>query len=207
MLSVNYDLSPVISELQCWYIFNSNNFSIIFYTAMSSQSTHNYYTRSSNEATNSVKSIPKDCNPTPVTLGPLSSLETKLLACFDEVQNGLLNVWNIIIKNLQKENERLQRRISCLDKKVISLESRHNMLEQYGRRNNLEITGIPDSVPQRDLENKVVDILNAIGVNVSNDDFEDCHRIGKSWNNSKKKQFLDSPIEKLLKMLCITERN
>ena len=84
------------------------------------------------------------------------------------------------MKNLQEENKRLQKRGSVLDKKVISIESRHNILEQYGRRNNLEITGIPDSVPQRDLENKVVDILNAIGVNVSNDDFEDCHRIGKS---------------------------
>ena len=57
------------------------------------------------------------------------------------------------------------------------------MLEQYGSRNNLKIKGIPDSVPQKDLENKVVDILNAIGVNVSNDDFEDCHRIGKFRNN------------------------
>ena len=57
------------------------------------------------------------------------------------------------------------------------------MLEQYGRRNNLKIKGIPDSVPQKDLQNKVVDILNAIGVNVSNDDFEDCHRIGKFRNN------------------------
>ena len=67
-----------------------------------------------------------------------------------------------------------------MDKKVISLESRQNMLEHYGRRNNLEITGIPDSGPQRDLQNKVVGILKAIGVNVLNDDFEDCHRIGKS---------------------------
>ena len=57
------------------------------------------------------------------------------------------------------------------------------MLEQYGRRNNLKIKGILDSVPQKDLENKVDDILNAIGVNVSNDDFEDCHRIGKFRNN------------------------
>ena len=38
---------------------------------------------------------------------------------------------------------------------------------------------------QRNLENKVVDILIAIGVSVSNDDFEDCHRIGKSRNNLK----------------------
>ena len=74
----------------------------------------------------------------------------------------------------------MRKRVSFLDKKVISLESRHNMLEQYGRRNNLEITGIPDSVPQRDLENEVVDILNATGFNVSNDDFEDCHRIGRN---------------------------
>ena len=92
MLPVNYDLCPVISELQCWYILNSNIFSIIFYSAMPSQSPHNYYTRNSNEATNCIKSTPKDCNPTPVTLGPISSLETKLLARFDEVQNELLNV-------------------------------------------------------------------------------------------------------------------
>ena len=70
------------------------------------------------------------------------------------------------------------------------------MLEQYARRNNLEITGIPDSMPQKDLENKVVDILNAIGVNVSNDDFEDCHRIGK-FETTQKQQLLDSPTEKL----------
>ena len=69
-------------------------------------------------------------------------------------------------------------------------------------------------MPQKDLENKFVDI-NAIGVNVSNNDWEDCHRIGKSRNNSNKqtnkqtnkKQLLDSPTEKLLKTFYITERN
>ena len=133
-------------------------------------------------------------------MDPISSLETKLLARFDDFQNELLNVKNIIIKNLEEENERLRKRVSFLDKKVISFESRQNMLEQYRRRNTLEITGIPDSVSQKDLENKVVDILNAIGVNVSNDDSEDCHRIGKFRNNSKK-QLLHSPTEKLLKTL------
>ena len=43
-----------------------------------------------------------------------------------------------------------------------------------------EITGISDSVPQKDLENKVVGIINAIGASVSNDDFQDCHGIEKS---------------------------
>ena len=149
---------------------------------MPSQSTHNYYTRSSNDATNSMTSTPDDSNPIFVTLDPNSSLETKLLPRFDEVQNEHLNVKNIIMNNLQEENERLRKRVSFLDKKFILLETRYNMLEQYGMRNNPEITGILDSVPQKDLENKVVDI-NAIGVNVSNNDWKDCHRIGKSRNN------------------------
>ena len=136
---------------------------------MPSQSTHNYYTRSSNDTTNSMTSTPDDSNPIFVTLDPNSSLETKLLARFDEVQNEHLNVKNIIMNNLQEENERLRKRVSFLDKKFILLETRYNMLEQYGMRNNPEITGILDSVPQKDLENKVVDI-NAIGVNVSNND-------------------------------------
>ena len=94
-------------------------------------------------------STPDDSSPTTVTLNPISSLETKLLARLDEVQNKLLNAKNINIKNLQEEKERLWIRVSFLDKKVISVESRHNILEQYGRRNNLQITGIPDSVHQK----------------------------------------------------------
>ena len=153
---------------------------------MSLTSTHNYNTRSSNDATNRTNFTTVSSESDTATLDPLANLESKLLARFDAVQSELLNVKNIIIKNLREENERLREKVSQLDKKIISLESRHNMLEQYGRRNNLEIKGIPNSVPQKDLESKVVNILSAIGVNVSKDDFEDCHRIGKSRDNSKK---------------------
>ena len=52
-------------------------------------------------------STPDDSSPTTVTLNPISSLETKLLARLDEVQNKLLNTKNINIKNLQEEKERL----------------------------------------------------------------------------------------------------
>ena len=55
-------------------------------------------------------STPDDSNPSPVTLDPIYSLETKLLARFDEVQNELFNVKNIIIKNLQEENERWRKK-------------------------------------------------------------------------------------------------
>ena len=61
-----------------------------------------------------------------------------------------------------------------------------NHLEQYGRRNNLEITGISDDVSDEQLEGKVIEVLNEIQVDVSRSDIEACHRIGKSKNSSKK---------------------
>ena len=99
---------------------------------MSSQSTNNYYTRSSNDATNCIICNPEDSNPTPVTLDRISILETKSLARFDEVQNGLLNVKNIIIKNLQEENERLRKRVSFLDKKSFQLNQDITCLDNMG---------------------------------------------------------------------------
>ena len=60
------------------------------------------------------------------------------------------------------------------------------MLGQYGRRNNIEITGILDTVQDNKLENKVIETFDAIGVEAKSADFEDCHRVGKSKNNSKR---------------------
>ena len=105
---------------------------------------------------------------------------------FDGLNHELLNLKDVIIKNLQVENERLRKKINFLENKILTLESEHNSLEQYGRRNNIEITGIPDSVPDQNLEEKVVDILNKITVNVSPKDIETCHCKGVSKNSSKK---------------------
>ena len=101
-------------------------------------------------------------------------LESKLLCRFDNLSTEFLNLKDVIIKNLQIENDRLRNRISYL-KRIVSLVSNHNMLEQYGRRNNIESTGI--------LENKAIRIFDVIGVEANSADFEDCHKVGKSKNN------------------------
>ena len=65
--------------------------------------------------------------------------------------------------NYQKPSSReraSQKKVNVLENKVLTLESEHNSLEQYGRRNNIEITGIPDNVPNQILEEKIVNILN-----------------------------------------------
>ena len=116
----------------------------------------------------------------------IARLESKLLSRFDNLSTEFLNLKDVFIKNLQIENESLRNRVSYLNKRIVSLESNHNMLEQYGRRNNIEITGIPDTVQDNELENKIIEIFDAIGVEAKSADFEDCHRVGKSKNNSKK---------------------
>ena len=116
----------------------------------------------------------------------IARLESKLLSRFDNLSTEFLNLKDIIIKNLQIENERSRNRVSYLSKRIVSLESNHNMLEQYGRRNNIEITSITDTVQDNELENKAIGIFDAIGVEANSADFEDCHRVGKSKNNSKK---------------------
>ena len=56
-----------------------------------------------------------------------------------------INLKDVIIKRLQDENELLCAKCK-LENKPVSLESSINQVEQYGRRNNIVISGIPDDI-------------------------------------------------------------
>ena len=127
----------------------------------------------------------------PQTSNLIINLEKKILSRFDGLNKELLNLKDVIIKDLQLENQRLRMKVKNLENKVMPLEINGNHLEQYGKRNNLEITGIPDDVSDENLEEKVIQVLSEIQVNVSSSNIEACHRIGKSKNSSKKKQLYD----------------
>ena len=60
-------------------------------------------------------------------------------------------------------------------------------LMHYGRRNNIVVSGFPGHVPERDLEETVILVISDIEVNVSANDAEACHRIGKPDRNKSKK--------------------
>ena len=59
-------------------------------------------------------------------------------------------------------------------------------VEQYDRRNNIEITGILDNIEDNNLEHSVIEVFKAADIQISHNDIEDCHRIGKSKGYSKK---------------------
>ena len=112
--------------------------------------THNYNTRHNPLVTNNEENNVSD----PQTFNLIINLEKKILSRFDGLSKELLNLKDVIIKDLQLENQRLRMKVKNLENKVMSLEINGNHLEQYGKRNNLEITGIPDDVSDENLEEK-----------------------------------------------------
>ena len=57
--------------------------------------------------------------------------------------------------------------------------------EQYSRRECLEVTGIPDNIPNSDLEDTVLKIFSETGVTINPRDVEACHRLNQKSKPKK----------------------
>ena len=92
-----------------------------------------------------------------------------------------------IILEMQKEKKDLKsqlNKITDISDRVVELERSHTLYLQYGRRNCIEISGIPAEVEQNKLEDEVMKIYHEADVKVHGKtlghfDMEACHRIGK----------------------------
>ena len=89
--------------------------------------------------------------------------------------------------NIETENSILKDKIINLEKNkeeiltsLVSLEKEFDLLNQYGRRENIELSGIPMDIAQDKLEKVVIDILRFIGLRIDSFDISGCHRINKS---------------------------
>ena len=104
----------------------------------------------------------------------------------DNILNRLLKLEDDI-KSVKIENSILQKKVNNNKKEfeyqqeyIYALEIDINRLNQYGRRQNIEISGIPSTVRDEDLENEVLKILNTMGLNnLDHYGIVGCHRIGK----------------------------
>ena len=95
-----------------------------------------------------------------------SEREENIKECLNNSQSSL-NPENTDISSLREE----------LEKKLLDLDTRLIECEQYSRRENLVISGIPNSVTQDQLQSKVLDILGLIGFKLVPDDIAACHRL------------------------------
>ena len=113
---------------------------------------------------------------------PLSKDPTCSPLCkekIDEIQQelGKLRVDFEIEKDFQiSESDQTNARLHQLDRKIIKT-------SQYTRRQNLVIDGIPDHVPQEDLERVSIDIINKLDFPVSTYEVEGCHRLPRKNKN------------------------
>ena len=74
--------------------------------------------------------------------------------------------------------------IKTLFDQVYSMDVRLSECDQYTRRSNLVISGIPENVDQKNLEHEVLKILKSIGLyNVSSYQIVACHRLRKNIND------------------------
>ena len=102
---------------------------------------HHYNTRAKKESV-----VGSEC---------LQTLEANIIKNINSLKDGIISLKDTDIKRLQEENERLRVKCQQLENRVALIESYNDALEQYGRRNNLVISGIPDSVQDSDLKSTV----------------------------------------------------
>ena len=93
-----------------------------------------------------------------------------------------VKIENLMDLASRMENKMLKNRVKELENKTNDIEANHEALEQYTRRNNLIISGIPESITDESVEGKCIEILNSIDVKVSESDIEACHRLPQRKN-------------------------
>ena len=77
----------------------------------------------------------------------------------DVVDGSIISIKDSIIDALKEENMKLKSRVEQLEDKILRMEIAKNNHDQYTQRNNIEIQGIPATVKDEHLENKVIDIF------------------------------------------------
>ena len=109
-------------------------------------------------------------------------------ASVSSLRDEFPNLKAIVIKRLQDENIRLQSNRKSLEDKVTSLEENLNSLNQYARRNNIVLLGIPECVADNALEATIASILVDSDVEVDSNALEACHRFGKPEKITKSRK-------------------
>lgn len=93
----------------------------------------------------------------------------------DESAN-LMKTFKEELAAVKKENEHLSAMNSTLNTEVTSLKNRVRALEQYSRKNNVEVNGIPET-PREDVVGLVKDVGAALGVEIQESDISTAHRV------------------------------
>lgn len=82
------------------------------------------------------------------------------------------------VEAVKSENKKMKEANSKLEERVIKLELDNDSLEQYGRRNILRISGIPEK-PNEETDDMVLQLAGELNVPMSKYDIDRSHRVGR----------------------------
>jgi len=100
-----------------------------------------------------------------------AKLDARLKPMVDDLVKRALNDFSDEIKALKSENAELKKKINVLELQA-------DAAEQYSRRNCLRVTGIVES-PGESTDTLITDMARALGVDLSLDEIDRSHRVGK----------------------------
>ena len=119
-----------------------------------------------------------------LTKDEVTALTLKYRAKFDNTLSNINRELSEIrndFKKIESELSVLKNVNSKLHERVVALERQCWGNNQYSRRECLEITGVPDSVTNDDLEKTTIKIFDKLDVAVDPSNIEDCHLLKSNW--------------------------
>lgn len=130
----------------------------------------------------------EDSQSSPVTLDfllyEIQSLKTSILTSKADLTKVISETRDEIIEMLYAENSSLKKSVKNLKKEleekdelITDIERDVTGLQQYVRRNNIEIAGIPNTISHDNLEKKVIEIGEVLDIKIKSFDIEACHRL------------------------------
>ena len=112
-------------------------------------------------------------------IGMVISLQSK-----ETEKNGLILEeickLNDKFSQLESENVVIKKANSLLANRLVDMERQCWANAQYSRRECIEVVGIPNSINNNELEDKVLTVFQKIGCELSPRNFEACHRLRKN---------------------------
>ena len=114
-------------------------------------------------------------------------LNKRLLALEESKSKEEVLLRDVNLSKLQKRVKKLEEFLEDAEERIYKNEVELNRLNQYTRRENIEIVGIPDSVKQADLEKSVLSIFTSMSIACNSYDIAACHRLSKKKDNQVSK--------------------
>ena len=107
--------------------------------------------------------------------------ELSMANLYKELKKMKDNLNEVILNNRSLKNKisELTAENDHIYDKLYNIETKVNGIDQYSRRNNIEISNIPEKIVQNKLEVYVLKFLSDIDVNLESYDLVAVHRLGK----------------------------